>query len=104
MRIDPINSKIAAEIKKVESAKKVEKDKLKAHFKPDQPTFSSNAQRLNETKANAEIVSAQIAGEPEIRQEKVDEVKKKIENGFYNSPEFIDKLAEKLLTVFGLSK
>lgn len=104
MRIDPISGKIASEIKKVENAKKVDKEKLKASQKPDTSNFSSNAQRLSETKANSDIISAQIEGEPEIRIEKMEEVRKKIADGFYNSPEFVDKLADKLLTVFGITK
>lgn len=104
MRIDPISGKVASEIKKVESAKKVDKERLKASLKPDSTTFSSNAQRLSETRANIDIVSAQVNAEPEIREEKVAEVRKKIADGFYNSPEIIDKIAEKLLSVFGLTK
>jgi anti-sigma28 factor (negative regulator of flagellin synthesis) len=45
-----------------------------------------------------------LAGEPEIRKEKVEEVRNKINQGYYNSPEFVDKLAEKLLTFFGISE
>jgi len=104
MRIDPINSKIASEIKKVEKAKKVDKTQAtKAALKPDTTSFSSSAKRLSETKANIDIVSAQLASEPEIRQEKVEEVRNKINQGYYNSPEFVDKLADKLLTFFGIS-
>lgn len=103
MRIDPINSKIASEIKKIEKAKKVDKThKAKASLKPDTTSFSPNAQRLSETKANIDIVSAQMVNEPEIRKEKVEEVRNKINQGYYNSPEFVDKLAEKLLTFFGI--
>lgn len=104
MRITPISSKIAAELKKVEKAKKVDTtNKIKATLKPDTLKFSPDAKRLSETSAGVDIVSAQMAGEPEIRTEKVEEVRKKIDNGFYNSPEFIDKLAEKLLSFFGIS-
>jgi flagellar biosynthesis anti-sigma factor FlgM len=104
MRIDPINSKIASEINKIEKAKKFDKiDKTKASHKPDTTNFSSGAQRLSETKANIDIVSAQLAAEPEIREDKVEEVRNKINQGYYNSPEFVDKLAEKLLTFFGVS-
>lgn len=105
MRIDPISSKIASEIKKVEKAKKVDiTHKTKAPLKPDTTSFSSKAQRLSNTKANVEIISAQMANEPEIRKDKVEEVRSKINQGYYNSPEFVDKLAEKLLTFFGVSK
>lgn len=104
MRIDPINSKIASEIKKIEKAKKFDKThKTKAPLKHDTTTFSPRAQRLSETKASSDIVSAQLAGEPEIRKDKVEEARNKINQGYYNSPEFVDKLAEKLLSFFGIS-
>lgn len=104
MRIDPINSKIASEIKKIEKAKKFDKThKAKAPLKPDTTNFSPSAQRLSETKANIDIVSAQLAGEPEIREDRVEDVRNKINQGYYNSPEFVDKLADKLLSFFGIS-
>ena len=104
MRIDPISSKVASEIKKVKSAKKVDEERLKASLKPDRTTFSSDAQRLSDTKANSDIVSTQLNSEPEIREEKVAEVRKKIADGYYDSPEIIDKIAEKLLSLFGITK
>ena len=104
MRIDPISSKVASEIKKVESAKKTDQERLKASLKPDRSTFSSDAQRLSDTKANSDIVSTQLNSEPEIREEKVAEVRKKIADGYYDSPEIIDKIAEKLLSLFGITK
>jgi anti-sigma28 factor (negative regulator of flagellin synthesis) len=43
-----------------------------------------------------------MSAQPEIRSEKIDEVKRKIESGYYDSEEFIDKLADKLLKDFGV--
>ena len=104
MRIDPINSTIASEINKVEKAKKEDTaQKTKAPKKSDSTIFSSSARRLSETKAQISTVSAHLAAEPEIRQEKVDAVRSKINQGYYNSPEFVDKLADKLLSFFGIS-
>jgi len=102
MRLDPISSKIISELKKVENARKGDKNDIKVSHKHDSSIFSSKAQRLSETSANIDIVASQLANEPEIRIEKVEEVREKIKKGFYNSPEFIDKLAEKLLSDFGI--
>lgn len=105
MRLDPISSKIAAEIKKVESARKTkDTERGRAVPKSDTSHISSDAKRLSDTKANTEIVSTQIDNTPDIRQEKIDDVQKKIKSGYYNSPEFIDKFAEKMLSVFGISE
>lgn len=102
MRILPITQKITAEIKKVENARKVESSPKTRVLPSDHSDISSNAQRLSETNANIDIVLNQVSNEPEIRQEKVDEVRKKIENGYYDSADFADKLAEKLLSDFGV--
>jgi flagellar biosynthesis anti-sigma factor FlgM len=107
MRLTPISNKIATELQKVENAKKGQKPSAKAKStiaKPNSTSFTSDARRLSESKANVDIAAAKIASEPEIRVDKVEEVKKKISDGYYNSAEFTDKLAEKMATLFGASK
>jgi anti-sigma28 factor (negative regulator of flagellin synthesis) len=59
---------------------------------------------LNDTKAQIDIVNSKIASEPDIRPEKIAEVQEKIQNGFYNSDDFVDKLATKLLDEFGIKQ
>ncbi|MFP4417713.1 MAG: flagellar biosynthesis anti-sigma factor FlgM [Fibrobacterota bacterium] len=103
MRLLPIQQKITSELRKVESTKRIEKTSTQRRANVDRSEFSSDAQRLSDTKASAEIVSAQVAAQPDIRTEKVEEVRQKINSGFYDSPEFIDKLADKLLNDFGVS-
>lgn len=104
MRLESIANNVNNEIRKVESARRNDKvDKTKGASKSDSLSFSSNAQRLSETKANADIVASRIEIEPDIRADKVEEVRKKIESGFYNSEEFTDKLADKLISDFGIS-
>ena len=103
MRINAITQPLSAELRKVESAKKAEKDsKSSRTFAADRLDFSANATRLSETKSPFETISVSLAAQPDIRSERVAEVKQKIENGFYNSSEFIDKLADKLLDEFGM--
>ena len=57
---------------------------------------------MSASRAQFETIAASVAAQPDIRTDKVAEVKEKIERGFYNSDEFIDKLADKLLTEFGI--
>ncbi len=104
MRILPLSQQVTSEIRKVENAKKSDSAAKVNPTPADKSEFSAGAQRLSSTKANADIVSAQIAGQPEIREDKVAEVRKKIESGFYNSPEFIDKLADKLIKDLGVGQ
>ena len=40
--------------------------------------------------------------EPEIRMDKVQEVREKIKSGYYNSSDFADKLAEKMIKDFNI--
>jgi flagellar biosynthesis anti-sigma factor FlgM len=104
MRISAIRELFNPEIRKADGAgKKTEPAKAKVPSS-DRTEFSSNAQRLSETKAQVDIISAQISGSPDVRPEKVAEIKQKISEGFYNTPEFTDKLAEKLAEEFGVKK
>jgi flagellar biosynthesis anti-sigma factor FlgM len=104
MRINAITQPLSAELRKIESAKKTEKEgkNAKAPSSADRSEFSANAQRLSETKAQFETIAASVAAQGDVRSEKVAEVKQKIEQGYYNSDEFIDKLADKLLKEFGM--
>lgn len=104
MRLDPIQSKITSEINKLKSAQKSTQKNTNSRVKrPDKSHFSASAKRLSETKANIEVISTHLTNEAEIRTEKIEEVKEKIAAGYYNSPEFIEKLAEKLISFFGNS-
>jgi anti-sigma28 factor (negative regulator of flagellin synthesis) len=100
----PISESITTEIKKVEQAKKADNAQKTRALPTDKSEFSTSArERLSETQANVEVVKAQVSSQPDIRPEKVEEVRKKIESGYYNSPEFLDKLTDKVLTDFGYS-
>lgn len=102
MRIHAIRELLSPEIKKAESGKKAEPPK-KASIS-DRTELSSNAQRLSGTKADIDIVAAQLSHQPEIRQEKIAEAKQRIQEGYYNTPEFMDKLADKMALDFGAKK
>jgi negative regulator of flagellin synthesis FlgM len=103
MRLTPVSEQITSELKKVEHARKVDTSAKAKNVRTDKSEFSSNAQRLSDTKANLDIAKARLDSEPDIREEKVAEVREKIESGFYDSPEFIDKLADKIIKDFGLA-
>jgi flagellar biosynthesis anti-sigma factor FlgM len=105
MRINAVTQPIASELKKIESARKNDRDSKVSGNKPlsaDHSEISSDAQKLSETKVQSEALVSTIAAQPEIRLDKIDEVRHKIENGYYNSDDFIDKLADKLLKEFGV--
>jgi flagellar biosynthesis anti-sigma factor FlgM len=103
MRINMVTQPLNSELRKVEGAKKAEKENKNGKLSStDRSEISSGAQHLSETNAQFETIAASISAQPEIRTEKIAEIKSKIENGYYNSDDFIDKLADKLLNEFGV--
>ena len=102
MRINAITQPLAAELRKAENAARKAEKELKRPAPVDSSEFSESAQTLSNTKAQFATISASLSAQPDVRIDKVTEVKQKIESGYYNSPEFIDKLADKLLNDFGM--
>ena len=103
MRINTIMQSLQAELRKVENAKKEDKTVNQGKNIPhDRSDISAGAQRLSTTKASIDAISASISQQDDIRVEKISEVMEKIKNGYYNSPDFIDMLAVKLLAEFGI--
>ena len=65
--------------------------------KSDKASLSSEARSVGALSADIRVLSARVAAEPDIRVDKVEQVREKIENGFYNSEEFAEQLAERLI-------
>ncbi len=101
MRINAITQPYNAELRKIEASRKLEKESKSSKLS-DRSDISSDAQSLNETKAQSDAIATSLSSLPDIRNDKIAEVIFKIESGYYNSDEFLDKLAEKLLNEFGM--
>jgi anti-sigma28 factor (negative regulator of flagellin synthesis) len=90
----------------VENVKKMEKERKEAASANkagrDASIISSDGKRLNATASDVNTVKTQVEIRPEIRPEKVEEARAKIKSGYYNSEEFIDRLAEKIMKDFGI--
>jgi flagellar biosynthesis anti-sigma factor FlgM len=104
MQINSIVQPIAAELRKTDSAKKAGTNTKVQAQSADKSDISSSGQALNATNSETATISASIAAQPDVRTEKVAEVKGKIQSGYYNSDEFVDKLADKLLNEFGITQ
>jgi flagellar biosynthesis anti-sigma factor FlgM len=103
MRINAITQPITAELRKIESTRKTEREnRVGKASTPDKSAISEDAKKLSETQAQFETIASSLAVQPEIRSDRIDDVKRKIESGYYNSDEFVDKLADKLLKQFGI--
>ena len=103
MRISAVSQSFQSEFRKTDGTKRADKLPKSKDLRVDSSEISSKARRLNETKAQVETIAVQIAQQPEVRIEKVEEVQEKIKKGYYDSPEFIDALADKLITEFGIT-
>lgn len=103
MRIQAVSQPYSTELRKIESAKKADKESKTKPANADKSDFSPDAKRLNETKAQFETIEASLAVQPDIRADRIAEVRQKIDDGYYNSEEFLDKLTNKMLKDFGLS-
>ncbi len=102
MKIDPLGKPI-----RVNDTKRVSSKKKTASAGPkgaDKVELSDKARGLSTSQANVEIVRNKVDSSPDIRIEKVAEVRTKIKDGFYQSDEFIDKLADKLMRDFGIGQ
>lgn len=80
---------------------KAEKDKRLAEEKIDSVDISKEARMLEQTVAS---LKANVHEMPEVRAAKMEEVRTKLADGFYDRPEVIDRVAEKVADAFSVKK
>ena len=98
MKINPIQQIYGHDLQKVAGNKSAEKTEKSA--KSDSVSFSKKAKDLARSSDSA-AVSARLQSLPDVRPDKVQEAKEKIASGYFNSPDFEDKLADRLMKEFG---
>lgn len=95
----------------VESLKKsqgTQKPQAKANQAPAmaraKDTYTASGNSTGKAAANAEAqgVKAHATAAPEVRESRISEVKDRIASGYYNSEEFKDKLADRLINDLGI--
>lgn len=103
MRLESVNNAVSAEFRKIEIAKKENTPSKVAAYtrRADSTNLSSGAKNANDLKTSAGVLASHVEVQPDIRTDKLNEVKKKIDEGFYNSSKFADQLADKMITDFG---
>lgn len=102
MRLESVNHIVSTEYRKIEETRKKstsvdQRDRVQKSDRTTLSKRSSDAVSSSETKA----VEAHAKVAPDIRPDRIADVKSKIASGYYNSPEFADKLADKLIKDFG---
>ncbi|MFP4520795.1 MAG: flagellar biosynthesis anti-sigma factor FlgM [Fibrobacterota bacterium] len=97
MRIEGFSQPLSISLnKKIQAEKKAEKPV--SSFKSDSAQLSESGKSSSSAKSDISAARMKIVNTDEIRSDRIEDVKNKIENGFYNSAAFADKLADKLLS------
>lgn len=99
MKIEGLGGILGPEPQKPAGPKPSEKSSRPT--RSDSVSFSSKAKDLSKS-SEVEAARNHIDALPDVRADKVEEAKAKVESGYYNSSEFHDTLADKLLKDFGL--
>lgn len=97
MRLESVREAVATEFRKIDKTDRKPSGERPKEVKKDSASFSAgSAKATSETKN----LAARIAIEPEVRMDRVAQVKERVSSGFYNSSEFADQLADKLTNEF----
>jgi anti-sigma28 factor (negative regulator of flagellin synthesis) len=101
MKISQISQMYGVELHKAAGNKKVDSktDKPKA---ADSVNVSKTGEALNSAAASSDTAAKRVEALPEVRWDKVNSVKERVESGFYNTQEFREDLADKLIQDFGI--
>jgi flagellar biosynthesis anti-sigma factor FlgM len=98
MKIDPVYRAYGHELQKSSGIKPADKSDKTA--KSDSVSLSKKAKDLASSGA-PESVTHRVQSLPDVRPDKVQDAKEKIASGYFNSPDFEDKLADRLMKEFG---
>ena len=98
MKIDRISQIFGMDLQKVSGTGKGP-EKTEKPVKSDSVSLSKKAKELSSS--STESLVRVIDAQPDVRADKVQEAKEKIASGYYNSPVFDDKLADRLMKEFG---
>ena len=94
------------EIRGVDGINRVDNNsKINKVSKKNETSSSSDVAEISsEAKQMADIQKAKVAVDksPDVRQDKIEEVKAKLESGAYDNEEVMNKVAEKIMKALGL--
>ncbi|HHT9138786.1 MAG TPA: flagellar biosynthesis anti-sigma factor FlgM [Candidatus Wunengus sp. YC60] len=98
-----LNARVAntGRVEANQSQAKAEKGKRPVHTKLDTVDISKEARNLEQTVENLKTVVSEI---PDVRDAKVEEVRAKLKDGFYDRQEVIEDVANKVIDAFSIKK
>ena len=104
MLLETIQSKVAADYQKYDGVSRKEDNLKKAEKvvskKSDGASISAGSKGVTDV-ATAKNLVARVESYPDVREEKVNEVRQKINNGYYNRQDFTDNLADRMIEDLG---
>ncbi|MBI2471710.1 MAG: flagellar biosynthesis anti-sigma factor FlgM [Planctomycetes bacterium] len=98
-----LNARVAntGRVEANQSQIKAEKGKRPVHTKLDTVDISKEARNLEQTVENLKIAVREI---PDVRDAKVEEVRAKLKDGFYDRQEVIEDVANKVIDAFTIKR
>ena len=98
-----LNARVAntGRVEANQSQVKAEKGKRSVHTKLDTVDISKEARNLEQTVKNLKTVVSEI---PDVRDAKVEEVRAKLKDGFYDRPEVAEEVANKVIDAFTVKR
>ena len=98
MKIDRISQIFGMDLQKVSGSGKGP-EKTEKPSRADSVSLSKKAKELSSS--STETLSKVIDAQPDVRADKVQSAKEKIASGYFNTPEFDEELATRLMKDFG---
>ena len=100
MKIDRISQLFGIDLQKAAGNSK-STEKSEKPNRADSVLLSKKGKEL-QGQADASAVLSQLKNMPDVRPEKVQDAKEKVASGYFDSPEFMDRLADRLMKEFGI--
>ncbi|MCL2845292.1 MAG: flagellar biosynthesis anti-sigma factor FlgM [Chitinivibrionia bacterium] len=105
MVLTQITSTLAADFRKIDGASRA-RDEKTDNFAvrskaADRTSLSSEAREAGANAAAMRVLAQRVEAQPDVRQDRIEATRQRVESGFYNSEEFASNLADRLISEFG---
>jgi len=105
MILAQIQSTVAADFRRNDGVSRKNDEKYESSSAKravaDRTSLSSEARQAGANAAAMRVLTQRVEAQPEIRQDRIEATRQRVENGFYNSEEFASNLADRLISQFG---
>jgi anti-sigma28 factor (negative regulator of flagellin synthesis) len=107
MILEQIKSTIAADYRKNDTTLRKQDEKsdnfaVKRTVVKDSASLSSEAREAGASAAALRVLAQRVEAQPEVRQDRIEATRQRVESGYYNSEEFASNLADRLISDLGI--